>query len=108
MVDRWSEWRSFPACHRGELLNAPVGPGLYELRHRHTGELLGFGHAANVAAALTHHFSPNLWSRLLHKPAPEHHNHVEYRTMSASSLRHARDQAAAIAWRRNAFWSRAA
>ena len=107
MVDRWSQWKNFPANDRGELLNAPVGPGLYELRQRHTGELLGFGHSANVAAALTAHFTPSLWSRLLQKKAPQLHN-VEYRTMSASSLRHARDQEAAIAWRRNAFWGKAA
>ena len=107
MVDRWSQWKNFPAYDRGELLNAPVGPGLYELRHRHTGELLGFGHAANVASALTSHFSPSLWARITQKK-PLEYQHVEYRTMSASSLRHARDQEAAIAWRRNAFWGKAA
>jgi hypothetical protein len=107
-MDRWSEWKSFPAYDRGENLNAPVGPGLYELRHRHTGEVLGFGHAANVATALTAFFTPTFWKRLLNKKPPVHQRDVEYRTMGASSLRHARDQEAAINWRRSALWGRAA
>lgn len=107
MVDRWSEWKTFPAQRRGELLNAPVGPGLYELRHQHTGEFIGFGQAANVAAALTRHFTPSRWSRILGRTAPDVRN-VEYRTMSARDTRHARNQAATIAWRREAFWGHTA
>ena len=75
-MDRWSEWKSFPAYDRGENLNAPVGPGLYELRHRHTGEVLGFGHAANVATALTGFFTPTFWKRLLNKKPPVHQRDV--------------------------------
>jgi hypothetical protein len=107
MVDRWSEWKTFPAQRRGEHLDAPVGPGLYELRHRSTGEVLGFGQAANVAAALTRHFTPSLWERMIGRNAPDV-RYVEYRTMSARDKQHARAQAASIAWRREAFWGHAA
>ncbi len=108
MVDRWSEWKPFPVRERGEHLNAPVGPGLYELRHRASGELLGFGHAANVATALTEFFAPTFWQRMFRRRPPILQRDVEYRTMGASSLRHARDQEAAILWRRNAMWGHAA
>jgi len=107
MVDRWSEWKIFPAQGRGEHLDAPVGPGLYELRNRMTGEFLGFGQAANVAAALSRYFTPTWWDRLTGRRAPDV-RHIEYRTMSARDKRHAKAQAASIAWRREAFWGHAA
>ena len=45
----WSSWRSFPDPRRGEMLVAPMGPGVYELRVATTGELLLFGIGRSVA-----------------------------------------------------------
>ena len=36
----------------GELVEAPIGPGVYEVRHADTGELIAFGHAGSVADAI--------------------------------------------------------
>ncbi len=34
------------------MLEAPIGPGVYEVRHTMTGALIAFGHAGNVANAI--------------------------------------------------------
>jgi len=106
MVDQWTAWKKFPEPRRGEHLDAPVGPGVYELRRASTGEMLGFGHSANVAATLTRRMQPSWWRRLV-GAAPDVRD-VEYRTMAASSASAARDHVAGIERRRQVFWSRIA
>jgi hypothetical protein len=49
MVQTWSGWKRFPDAEIGEFVEAPVGPGVYEVRHTMTGRVVAFGHAANVA-----------------------------------------------------------
>src|SRR5438105_4035866 len=63
MVDQWSSWKKFPEPQRGEHLDAPLGPGIYELRRATSGENLGFGHSPNVAATLTRQMAPSFWAR---------------------------------------------
>ena len=51
----WTKWRCFPDPRNGELLTAPLGPGVYELRHAPSGEflLVGIGgHCANRMSSL--------------------------------------------------------
>jgi len=48
-MNEWSEWRPFPNPRRGDYLQAPFGPGVYELRHKSTGDLILFGQSKNVA-----------------------------------------------------------
>lgn len=45
----WSEWRPFPLSTKGKALEAPTGPGVYELRHKSTGELIKAGESKTVA-----------------------------------------------------------
>lgn len=45
----WTKWRPFPDPREGQFLNAPIGPGVYELRHAGTGELVLVGIGANCA-----------------------------------------------------------
>ena len=52
MVQTWSSWKRFPDAHSGEHVEAPIGPGVYEVRHTMTGRVVAFGHSANVANAL--------------------------------------------------------
>ena len=52
MVQTWSNWRRFPDAQSGEHVEAPIGPGVYEVRHAMTGRVVAFGHSANVANAL--------------------------------------------------------
>jgi len=86
----WSEWRSFPDPRQQAYLYAPFGPGVYELRHRSTGELILFGRGKNVAYRM---------SSLLPQPLGqghrdnkekqayvlEHIDDVEYRTLACTS-----------------------
>jgi hypothetical protein len=88
----WSSWKPFPDPRRGGSIEAPIGPGVYEVRRVANGDLVAFGHAGNVALALA----------ALRKPAPRFRlfrsrdlvaEELEYRTCPA----HSADQAKAIA-----------
>lgn len=50
---RWSTWRPFPDPRRQQLLVAPIGPGVYELRNAQTGELILCGIGAHCAKRMT-------------------------------------------------------
>jgi len=52
MIGRWTDWKRFPKAERGEQLEAPIGPGIYEVRDASTGALFAFGSADSVAQAL--------------------------------------------------------
>ena len=53
MVHTWSGWKRFPDALTGGVVEAPIGPGVYEVRHASSGELIAFGHSANVANAIS-------------------------------------------------------
>ena len=52
MISTWSEWKRYPRAGRGENLEAPITPGIYEVRFAATGALHSFGAVDNVAQAL--------------------------------------------------------
>jgi hypothetical protein len=107
MVDQWTSWKKFPEAKRGEHLDAPLGPGIYELRRATSGEMLGFGHTPNVAVTLSRHMTPSLWERMRGKMTLDLRD-IEYRTMAATSRQSARDHAANIERRREAYFGRLA
>jgi hypothetical protein len=43
MISIWSEWKRYPRLGRGENLEAPISPGIYEVRVAGTGALYSFG-----------------------------------------------------------------
>ncbi len=51
MADRWTGWKSFPDDFYGEYIQAPIGPGLYEVCRASTREPVSFGCSRNVAEA---------------------------------------------------------
>ena len=53
MVQTWSSWKRFPDVESGDSVEAPIGPGVYEVRHSLTGQVVAFAPAANVAQALS-------------------------------------------------------
>ena len=53
MITTWSEWKRYPRAGRGENIEAPISPGLYEVRFAGTGALHSFGAVDNVAQALS-------------------------------------------------------
>ena len=49
----WTEWRKFPDPRKGELLCAPYGMGLYQIRNSESGEFIMFGIGKNCALRMT-------------------------------------------------------
>src|ERR1700737_3476183 len=52
MISTWSEWKRYPRAGRGENIEAPITPGIYEVRFAGTGALHSFDAVENVAQAL--------------------------------------------------------
>ncbi|WP_315836346.1 hypothetical protein [Bradyrhizobium prioriisuperbiae] len=53
MIPSWTEWKRYPKAARGENIEAPIGPGIYEVRYRSSGALFAFGAVDNLALALS-------------------------------------------------------
>jgi hypothetical protein len=53
MSARWTEWKSFPDAYHGEHIEAPIGPGVYEVCDASTRAPVAFGSAPNVARTLS-------------------------------------------------------
>jgi hypothetical protein len=111
MSGNWSNWKRFPEAERGEHVEAPIGPGIYEVRNIATGDLAAFDASANVAHALSALRKPpaRAWTKLFGGDrrtlrGPE----LEYRTCAASSVGEARHMAQALLGRRQAYWRRSA
>ena len=49
---RWSRWYPFPDPRNGELLHAPFGVGVYEVRRASTGKGVLFGISSHVAGRM--------------------------------------------------------
>jgi hypothetical protein len=52
MMQSWSGWKRFPDIKSGDAVEAPAGPGVYEVRHTLTGRVMAFGHARDVAKTI--------------------------------------------------------
>ena len=52
MADRWTGWKSFPDDYHGEYIQAPMGPGLFEVCRASTRAPVAFGCTRNVADSL--------------------------------------------------------
>jgi hypothetical protein len=112
MIGRWSQWKPFPnACH-GEHIEAPIGPGVYEVCHAPTQEVVAFGCTANVAQALSKVLPSGggrRWPFFRRATAPHYETReLEYRTCATGSLEEARFAAAQLMGHRQAMWRRLA
>jgi hypothetical protein len=90
----WSEWRAFPDPRQGELLIAPYGPGLYELRHWH-GKLILFGSSAHVASRMSsllpHPYGTGTRNNTTKRNyVLAHCDDIEYRTLATATVEEAR------------------
>src|SRR5260221_12735890 len=87
MVQTWSTWKRFPDAQSGEHVEAPIGPGVYEVRHTMTGRVVAFGHSGNVANSLADlklNGGLSTFARLFRKePLVARVAHLEYRTCAA-------------------------
>lgn len=112
MVQTWSSWKRFPDATTGGTVEAPIGPGVYEVRHTMTGRVIAFGDSGNVAQALSAlkvngGLSP--FARLFRKPPlVSRVADLEYRTCAAGSRAEAKTAANRLLGLRQTAWRRRA
>ncbi len=110
MVQTWSTWKRFPDAQSGENVEAPIGPGVYEVRHTMTGRVVAFGHSGNVANALADlklNDGVGAFARLFRKqPLVSRVSDLEYRTCAATSRSEARTAAQRLVGLRQTAWRR--
>src|SRR5712672_1266958 len=106
MISTWSEWKRYPRAGRGENIEAPITPGLYEVRYAGTGALHSFEAVDNVAQALAllHVDSRSWFGRRDAASLPD----LEYRTCASSSKGDAKAAAERMIGRRDTYMSGAA
>lgn len=112
MIGSWTSWKRFPNAARGEHVEAPIGPGIYEVRKIENGDLVAFDASANVAyalSALVRKPAARPWTKLFRNDnASWHDNELEYRTCAATSLSEAKMMAQCLLGRRQVYWRRSA
>jgi hypothetical protein len=110
MMQTWSSWKRFPDVKSGENVEAPIGPGVYEVRHTPTGRLMAFGHAGNVANAISElkfDGGVSTFSRLFgREPLVSQVADLEYRTCAAASRADAKITAQRLKGLRRTAWRR--
>ncbi len=93
MTVSWTTWRTFAHPLSGLPLDAPAGPGVFEVRHVTTGEQVAFAVSANVAGSLATLIQPaasglrSIFARrrIVHRPVD-----LEYRVCATASMKEAR------------------
>ncbi len=110
MVQTWSSWKRFPDVESGDNVVAPIGPGVYEVRHSLTGRLIAFGPAGNVAQALSElklDGGISTFAKLFRKaPLVPRVSDLEYRTCAAASRAEAKTAAHRLLGLRQTAWRR--
>ena len=106
MISTWSEWKRYPRAGRGENIEAPITPGIYEVRVAGTGALHSFGAVDNVAQALA--LLPVGSKSWFGRREPEITPDLEYRTCATSSKAAAKAAAERMIGRRETYMSGAA
>lgn len=106
MISTWSEWKRYPRAERGENIEAPISPGIYEVRYAGTGALHSFGAVENVASALAMLTagSKSWFGRRETTATPD----LEYRTCATSTKADAKAAAERMIGRRETYLSGAA
>ncbi|MDP1582731.1 MAG: hypothetical protein Q8M18_04800 [Bradyrhizobium sp.] len=105
MISTWSEWKRYPRAGRGENIEAPISPGIYEVRVAGTGALHSFGAVDNVAQALA--LLP-VGSKSWFGRRPTIMPDLEYRTCATSSKAAAKAAVERMIGRRETYMSGAA
>jgi hypothetical protein len=111
MMQAWSGWKRFPDVKNGDHVEAPIGPGVYEVRHTMSGRVMAFGHAGNVAHALSElrrNGGAGAFARLFGRQPPlvSRIADLEYRTCAAATRADAKTTAQRLMGLRQTAWRR--
>lgn len=106
MISTWSEWKRYPRAGRGDNIEAPITPGIYEVRVAATGALYSFGAVDNVAQALA--LLPVEKKSWFGRRDPAAMPDLEYRTCATSTKADAKAAAERMIGRRETYLSGAA
>ena len=106
MISTWSEWKRYPRAGCSENLEAPITPGIYEVRYASTGALHSFGAVENVARALALlAVGSRSW---FGRREPAQTAELEYRTCATTTKADAKAAAERMIGRRETYMSGAA
>lgn len=106
MIATWSEWKRYPKIARGEFLEAPIGPGIFEVRRVSSGALFAFASADNLAEALSNlAFGSKSLMSWFGRRDPITLPDLEYRTISTATRANAKIAAERVIGRREAYMS---
>jgi hypothetical protein len=109
MISTWTEWKRYPRAARGENLEAPISPGIYEVRHAASGAMFGFGAVDNLAQALALlPVAPKSLTSWFGRRETTDLPELEYRTCATSSKADAKIAAERMIGRRDTYISGAA
>jgi hypothetical protein len=106
MISKWSEWKRYPRPGKGENIEAPITPGIYEVRFAGSGALHSFGAVDNVAQALA--LLPIASKPWFGRREPAHLPALEYRTCATATKADAKAAADRMIGRRETYMSGAA
>jgi len=109
-VVAWTPWRTFPSPHSGTL-DAPAGPGVFEVRHVTSGAQIAFSVSANVAeslAILTRSPASGLFAIFARRGCGYRPQDLEYRVCATASMKEARAEQDRLNGRRRAYLRRRA
>jgi hypothetical protein len=106
MISKWGEWKRYPRAGKGENIEAPISPGIYEVRFAGTGALHSFGAVDNVAQALA--LLPVASKSWFGRREPRALPDLEYRTCATSTKADAKTAAERMIGRRETYMSGAA
>lgn len=102
----WTTWKPFPDPRTGGPIEAPVGPGVFEVRRISTGDTVAFAHAASVARTLASMAVAKPRLRLFSRRRNDADD-LEYRTCAAATSMDAKAIAARLSTQRRLFWRQA-
>jgi len=104
MAGPFTPWRPFPDPQRGGVIEAPIGPGVYEVRRIENGELVAFGYSAKVAEDLSRlrpsQAAPSWMRRLTRQASGYPPSELEYRTSATATKSQAKALARGLLGRR--------
>jgi hypothetical protein len=106
MISTWGEWKRYPRAGRDDNIEAPITPGIYEVRVAATGALYSFGAVDNVAQALAS--LPIGQKSWFGRRDPASLPDLEYRTCATVTKAAAKTAAERMIGRREAYMSGAA